>query len=267
MRNRLDALSEAETLVLARVRMAVAARLVSLAGAAVPELDPLSRRKPFVLALAAPRVPRAYVRSDGRSLAAFTGGERPAGRVSLTLRFASPRAAARVLSGGGGAPFPLFSGGGCFAALAFFRAAAVRAPALLADPAVEPALRARLLAAAALAGLCEAAGDPALAERLSHVPEGAVAVLAPGAFEFGVEKRGGILRFLDAVPRAPEARLEFRDAASAIAVFTGARPAVLALGSGEVSIRGLLPLVQGLFAVLDRLGEYLAVRARVEETR
>ena len=52
----------------------------------------------------------------------------------------------------------------------------------------------------------------------------------------------------------------FRDAACAVAVFSGARPAVVALGCGEVSIQGLLPLVQGLFAVLDRLGAYMGVR-------
>jgi hypothetical protein len=33
----------------------------------------------------------------------------------------------------------------------------------------------------------------------------------------------------------------------------------VALGAGEVTVSGLLPLVQGMFAVLDRLAEYLAV--------
>jgi len=42
-------------------------------------------------------------------------------------------------------------------------------------------------------------------------------------------------------------------------VLSGKRQAVVALGSGEVHIEGLLPLVQGLFAVLDRLSWYLGV--------
>jgi len=53
--------------------------------------------------------------------------------------------------------------------------------------------------------------------------------------------------------------LSFAHYRSAIDVLSGKRQAVVALGSGEVRIEGLLPLVQGLFAVLDRLSWYLGV--------
>jgi hypothetical protein len=105
--------------------------------------------------------------------------------------------------------------------------------------------------------------DPALRERLAHLPSGRVAVLCAGVFALGIEKTGDGLSYLDAAPESPNARLAFRDAAAAVEVLGGARPAVLALADGGVTIGGYLPVIQGLFAVLDRLGEYMAVK--VEE--
>jgi hypothetical protein len=87
-------------------------------------------------------------------------------------------------------------------------------------------------------------------------------VEAPGAFSLGLRKTGRRIEILGTAPQSPNARLSFRDAASAVAVFSGARPAIVALGAGEVSVYGFLPLVQGLFAVLDRLGDYLAVNSK-----
>ncbi len=63
----------------------------------------------------------------------------------------------------------------------------------------------------------------------------------------------------DMAPDPIDAELSFSDYRSAIEVLSGARQAVVALGSGQVRIEGLLPLVQGLFAVLDRLSWYLGV--------
>jgi hypothetical protein len=118
---------------------------------------------------------------------------------------------------------------------------------------------------AALRGLAAVgSSDPALAERLSHVPDGSVAVTAPGSFSLGVVKRGAGITATGAAPEPPSARLAFADPASALAVLSGRRAAVVALGAGEVTVTGLLPLVQGMFGVLDRLGEYLAVGVKKE---
>jgi hypothetical protein len=115
---------------------------------------------------------------------------------------------------------------------------------------------------AAVRGLAAVgSSDPALAERLAHVPDGSVAVVADGSFSLGVEKRGRLIMASDAAPGQPSARLEFAGPESALAVLSGKRQAVVALGAGEVAIRGLLPLVQGLFGILDRMAEYLAVGA------
>jgi hypothetical protein len=261
MHTTIDALSSGELAVLARVRMDVAAHLAAEAGVVEPSLNG-QKPRPFVLKLACPGCPSAYVvRSRDGTLSAASGGERPRGRgVSLTLRFLGPAACARALSGGGGTPIPIPRGPGALAALAYFRAAAPRAAGLIGDAAVPAPARARMLAVAALRGLAAVGStDPALAQRLEHVPDGTVAVSAPGAFALGIDRRGARVSALDAAPERPSARLAFRDAGSALAVLSGRRAAVVALGAGEVTVSGLLPLVQGMFAVLDRLAEYLAV--------
>lgn len=266
MTNRLDELSRDEALTLAGIRLSTTAHLVALAAEADPGLRARALRRPFGLALSAPGLPVACVSTRGDSVRAWSGGgPRPAGAgfPSLVLRFASPRAAARTLGGGGGMPLPLILGPGAFAALAFFREAAARIPSMLKDSALDPAVKARLLAEAALRGLAEvAARDPGIEQRLHHMPDGSVAVEVEGAFAIGLRKSGRRIEVLGSAPESPDARLSFRDATSAVAVFSGARPAVVALGASEVRVRGLLPLVQGLFAILDRLGAYLAVDSK-----
>jgi hypothetical protein len=262
----LDGLTKPEAETLAGVRLSTTMHLVALAAGADPELRAMALGRFFALVLSAPGLPRAGISTRGGRIAAWSGGEpKPAGAggTSLILCFASARAAARVLGGGGGTPLPLPLGPGALAALGFFRAAAARVPLMLKDPGLESALKARMLAEAALRGLAEvAARDPGLEERMHHIPDGSVAVEALGAFSIGLKKTGRRIEVLGTTPTSPNARLTFRDASSAVAVFSGARPAVVALGAGEVAIKGLLPLIQGLFAVLDRLGDYLAVNSK-----
>jgi hypothetical protein len=266
MNRLLHRLSQGETLTLAAVRLATTAHLVAIAAGSVGELQAKALARPFALVLSAPGLPRAGLSSRGGRVRAWSGGlPKPseAGAASLVLRFPSARAAARALGGGGGMPLPIPLGPGAFAAIAFFRVAAARIPALLRDPGTDAGLRAALLAQAALQGLAAVAAlDEGIEERLAHVPDGSVAVDAPGSFSIGLVKQGRKIAILDASPPSPNARLAFRDAEAAVAVLSGKRPAVVALGAGEVTIRGFLPLVQGLFAILDRLGEYLAVEAK-----
>jgi hypothetical protein len=274
MHDTIDALLPAELRVLARFRLDVAAHLAAEAAAADPAVLAAARR-PFVLKLSCPGCPPAFVTCSRAGngaplqLAAFSGGERPPrGGVSLTLRFTGPAACARALSGGGGTPIPIPRGPGMGAALSYFRAAAPRAAALIGDQAVPAAARARLMAVAALRGLAAVgSADPALAELLAHMPDGSVAVSAPGSFSLGVVKRGAGIAAAGAAPEPASARLSFSSPQSALAVLSGRRSAVVALGAGEVTVNGLLPLVQGMFGVLDRLGEYLAVKVKKEAAR
>ncbi len=269
MHRTIEGLTSAELAVLARLRLDVAAHLAAEAGGVEPSLlGPRPRR--FVLKLACPGCPPAFISSSGRGApAAFSGGSRPKGRAtSLTLRFLSPAACARVLMGGKGLALPIPRGPGAGAALAYFRAAAGRAAGLIGDGAVPAAARARLLAVAALRGVAAVGTtDPALDERLAHMPDGAVTVSAPGSFSLGLAKRGRTISALEAAPERPSAKLSFADPGSALAVLSGKRTAVVALGAGEVAVAGLLPLVQGMFGVMDRLGQYLGVSARAEVSR
>jgi hypothetical protein len=266
MAKSIEALSAGEAATLAGIRISTTVRLVALAASAHPALRAKALARPFSLALSAPGLPAAGLSSRGGVIRSWSGGEtRPAaaGLPSLVLRFASHKAAARILGGGGGLPLPLPLGPGAFAALAFFREASTAVPAMLRDSATDTELKACLLAEAALRGLAEVlARDPGIEERLAHIPDGLVSIEAPGAFSLGLRKAGRCATIAEGALESPNARLRFASAAAAVAVFSGARPAVVALGSGEVSIRGFLPLVQGLFAVLDRLGDYLAVEAK-----
>jgi hypothetical protein len=269
MHTTIEELAPAELRVLARLRLDVAAHLAAEAARVDPSLLG-AKPRPFVLKLVCPGLPPAFVASTGAGApVAFSGGARPSrGAPSLTLRFLGPAACARVLMGGGGSPIPVPRGPGAGAALAYFRAAAPRAAGLISDATVPAAARARLLAVAALRGVAAVgSADPALDERLAHMPDGSVSVSAPDAFSLGIVKRGRTLTALDAAPERPSARLTFADAGSALAVLSGKRTAVVALGAGEVTVAGLLPLVQGMFGVLDRVSQYLGVSARREAAR
>ena len=199
----------------------------------------------------------------------------PPRRPSLLLFFPNTEAAVRVFSGAKGAVIPVPLGAGAFSALAFFRKASSRATELLRAPDTAEATRARLLLAATLYGLEAIAGESYLERRMQIVPDGVVGVRA-GEIAFRVAKKGRTIHVQrdaqpgDALPEdAPpaaatgsprlDALLSFSGYRSAIDVLSGKRQAVIALGSGEVHIEGLLPLVQGLFAVLDRLSWYLGV--------
>lgn len=189
----------------------------------------------------------------------------PPGRPSLLLFFPNREAAVRVLSGAKGTVIPVPLGAGAFAALAFFRKASGRATELLRAPDTSEATRARLLLAATLYGLEAIAGESYLERRMQIVPDGVVGVRA-GEIAYRVTKRGRTIQIQNNVAPAPAsdsprpaALLSFAGYRSAIDVLSGKRQAVVALGSGEVHIEGLLPLVQGLFAVLDRLSWYLGV--------
>lgn len=290
MRPFLDDLEPGELRVLARIRLAVTARLVAAAAPLDPALEKLSAR-PFRLVLRAPGLPRALVAClDGR-VRAWAGGEAPVLRLpaDLTLLFPTARDCARVLDGARGRVLPIPGGFGAARALRYFRAAAAAAPRILRSPDTPPAVRAALLLEAALSALVEtAAADPYVAPKLEHAPDGLVVVDAGEGVRRALRKEGTRLRLVpvpgeEAGPAGAEppwcpvqdaegrpemdhadAVLAFRDPGAAVAVLSGKKSAVTALGACEASIRGLVPLVQGLFAVLDRASGYLAVKADKE---
>lgn len=275
MKRRIESLSDIEAVTLARVRLSVTAHLVAEAAEIDESLATLCAR-PFNLALAAIGVrERARLTCQGGRITAWFGqgrGGPRGGAAGGTLLFPSARSCARSLAGGGGMIIPLPSGTAFPRALRFFKAAAGRAPELLRSPGLSPQGKARLLLAASVHGIAAVAGDPYLEKRMRHFPDGIVRIEA-GNSHFLLQKKAREIRILggdDAVRSKapgngtastiePDAILAFASPESAMAVLSGKRQAVVALGSGEVSLAGLLPLVQGLFSVLDRLSWYLAV--------
>lgn len=270
----IEALSREEASTLAEIRMSVTVHLMAEAAAVDESLSKLSAA-PFSLTLAAAGV-RGRARltcREGKVTAWFGEGESYRQRGSARgaaggmLLFPGARACARSLAGGSGMIIPIPFGVAFPRALRFFKAAAGRAPALLRSPELAPPIKARLLLAATVHGLAAVAGDPWLEKRMSHFPDGIVSI-GVGDVLFSLEKRGRSIRVLENVSagmeragptRSTDAILRFSSPESALAILSGKRQAVVALGAGEVTIAGLLPLVQGLFSVLDRLSWYLGV--------
>ncbi len=280
MKRKIEALSREEKAILAGIRLSVTAHLVAEVAAVDKDLAVLCKA-PFTLSLAAAGVPgRAKLICRDGAISVWFGdrhgdelGASTKGAAGGMLLFPNARACARSLAGGRGVIIPLPFGIAFPRALRFFKAAASRAPALLRSPDLPPTIKARLLLAATVHGLSAVAGDSWLEKRMHHFPDGIAQVVAGDAL-FLLEKKGRMIRVLENEPngrsdaaalRIPDAILTFSSPESAIAVLSGKRQAVVALGAGEVTIAGLLSLIQGLFSVLDRLSWYLGVGVGEDE--
>lgn len=265
--------------ILAGIRMSVTAHLVAEAATVDKGLTGLCEA-PFTLSLATVGVQeKARLTCRNGKLAAWFGegnGNRQRGSAMGTaggmLLFPSARACALSLAGGHGLIIPLPFGLAFPRALRFFKAAASRAPALLRSPDLPSSIKARLLLVATVYGLAAVGGDPWLEKRMCHFPDGVVSIEVD-EMGFLLEKEGRSVRVLENATESarsadpsvvPDAILSFVSPESAVAVLSGRRQAAVALGAGEVAIAGLLPLVQGLFSVLDRLSWYLGVEVGEE---
>lgn len=181
------------------------------------------------------------------------------GGSALSLVFFSPDAALSVFSGGKGLAIPVPMKLRAFQVLRLFQKTSSRAQELIKAENTPDSIKARLLLSATLHGLEAVSEDSWLRRRMQIIPDGSVLVRS-GDIRFVVQKRGSTIVVAEDTHAEPNAILSFKDYQSAIAVLSGKRQAVVALGLGEVQIKGLLPLVQGLFAVLDRLAWYLGVQ-------
>jgi len=222
--------------------------------------------------------------SDGKEILSFGPPVPPvgppAGISSLTLWFPAPRDATAVLTGTpGGKAIPIPGSFAAGRALSFFRIAGKKVSAALAGtdqdtaPVAGPAMqRAILLLNAVVRGIVEVANhDPAVADRRAHMGFGTIELRIEDdpPYSLTIDATEEKLQAVDtetdyamrgeipASPGSPSVCLSFSSPAAAIEVLSGAADAVVALGTGAVRIRGRLPLVQNLFPILDRLGEYM----------
>jgi hypothetical protein len=103
--------------------------------------------------------------------------------------------------------------------------------------------------------------DPYIAPKAKHIPDGVLDIFIEEKPEIGcsITKAGEVFTVKRGrSEKKPNAMLIFRDIETAYGVLKGKTNATVALGLNRVSIRGYLPIVRGIFPVLDRLGRLLS---------
>jgi hypothetical protein len=118
----------------------------------------------------------------------------------------------------------------------------------------------RLLFKVLLGALPVIAGsDPAAAHTLAATPPGLAEILMPALDLSGWARWDGKRMTAGAgpAPDAPDARIRFRDEAAATAALRSQLDNAAAVGLGQIEVRGLVPLADGLGVVMDRVEAYL----------
>ena len=122
-------------------------------------------------------------------------------------------------------------------------------------------ITALLLEAAARGIKYTAENDPYIAPKVAPIPDGVLDIFVEDKPEIGcsIVKTGAFFTVSRGCSvKKPNAMLIFKDIETAYGVLKGKTNAIVALGLNRVSIRGYLPMVQGIFPVLDRLGQFLS---------
>ena len=116
----------------------------------------------------------------------------------------------------------------------------------------------KLFLYAAIFGIKEVGeNDPDVSQVVAALPDGTAELrVLPDGPVAHISVRNG--RFSPARGKAPGASvfMEFRDGRVAMELFQGRLDAMAAIGKCDIVLRGLIPLVDGLSAIMDRLGGY-----------
>ena len=195
------------------------------------------------------------------SLVSFNGGTKGA-----VLKFVSCDAMSDTLSGGKGAFIPYPTGGGFTKALKAFQncaAAVSKAMSFVPEKNDKEGIekKTRLLMTAALRGVCEVYNyDHWVKMKSASIPVGTIAVIIAEKPEISgtITIKNKKMKFTQGSDlKTANAVLEFADIDTCYGVLTGQLAAMAELGSGKVMLKGKLPLIQGLFPLLDRFGELM----------
>lgn len=102
-------------------------------------------------------------------------------------------------------------------------------------------------------------GDPAAAHSLSHTPAGLAEIRSPARGLRGwVQWTGRTLTSgMETPPGAPDVAITFCDLATVDAALLGTLDNGAAVGLGQIEVRGLVPLADGLSVVMDKVDGYL----------
>lgn len=120
-----------------------------------------------------------------------------------------------------------------------------------------------LMLEAALMGVVQVANyDPYVQTRKRKMSDGIIEVYIEDKPEWTryVEIDYGRFYLRKSCDEKPSARLIFQDKETAHAIFSNKVRAMSALGDGRIRIRGRLPLIQGLFPLLDRFSWLMSVK-------
>jgi hypothetical protein len=241
----------------ARVRSGVICALVCAATDLDESLRASLPQGRFALTISGP--------SGIRRRLSFSGGRAVEGdrdNSAAVLRFVNIDAMARALGGGKGAVIPLPLSPMFLRAVRAFITSSGRVGELSSlrefSGVEEKQLVTELLMTAALRGVAETAmADTWTAPKSSGMPDGVVELRAENLRGW-VHKSGNLWRAGRGKPPAEvNARLSFADVDTAFGLFTGSVSALKALGTGQVSIRGKLPMIQIMFPLMDRFGEIM----------
>lgn len=132
-------------------------------------------------------------------------------------------------------------------------------PELLKDPAYLDMNTRMTLNTAAFAIPEIAAGDPVGLAVSSHIPEGDLVMkILPAFHAVSVSFRGDGIEARKGEADKPMAVMAMKNVAIASAFLNGSIDAFTAIASGDVSIRGTIPILDGASLLLDRIPAYLS---------
>ena len=230
-----------------------------------PEVRQLAANWPFSLRLQLPHGPAATLTSPGDGTLHVTSGHSAPAR--LTLTFLTPNQLNRTFLNQA-APPPIPTGG-------FWRILGVRTfialtkhldrvlqapPAALADESFR-LLHLRLLFRVLVGATpIVAETDPVSRHSLGHTPPGTLELRVPSLALTGHLRWAGgrLTSALGPAPApGPDASITFVDLPTADDALLGRLDPNAAVGLGRVEIRGLVPLVDGLSVVMDRVEGYI----------
>ena len=191
----------------------------------------------------------------------FKGGSK-----GTLLRFLSCDAMSATLSGEQAFLLPLPTGSSFLKGLKAFQSCAAAVSSAMAVVPEESDIKGvhkktRLLLTAALRGVCEVYNhDHWIKMKSAAIPEGAIIVLVKGSEDLSgtiIQNNKTMTFQRGADPGKANAILEFSDVSVCYGVLTGSLAAMAELGSGRVMLKGKIPMIQGLFPLLDRFGELM----------
>jgi len=119
-------------------------------------------------------------------------------------------------------------------------------------------LAVRLFLYAAIYGIKEVGeNDPDMSQIIAALPDGTAEMrVLPDGPVAHVSVRNGRFSPVRGKATGASVYMEFRDARVAMELFQGRLDAMAAIGRCDIVLRGLIPLVDGLSAIMDRLGTY-----------